>query len=298
MFNPQLTAFLCAADCGSFNKAADQLYISPTAVMKQINGLEKHLGLALVKRTNQGIELTRAGESIYRDTRYMIAYSEQAIQKARQLMTEEQEVLRVGTSMLNPCKVFMDLWYRTSSRFPQYKLQIVPFEDDHQGILSVIDRIGDSYDFIVGVCDSAKWLDRYSFLALGEYRKMIAVPLKHRLAKKHSLRISDLYGETMMMVKRGDSALNDRLRDDLEQNHPRIRLEDTPQFYDIDVFNQCVENNHLLLNLECWKDIHPSLITLPVEWGYSIPYGLLYSKKPEGCVKAFLEAVKDEGMIG
>lgn len=49
---------------------------------------------------------------------------------------------------------------------------------------------------------------------------MIAVPLKHRLAKKHSLRISDLYGETMMMVKRGDSALNDRLRDDLEQNHP------------------------------------------------------------------------------
>lgn len=46
MFNPQLTAFLCAADCGSFNKAADQLYISPTAVMKQINGLEKHLGLA------------------------------------------------------------------------------------------------------------------------------------------------------------------------------------------------------------------------------------------------------------
>ena len=82
MFNPQLTAFLCAADCGSFNKAADQLYISPTAVMKQINGLEKHLGLALVKRTNQGIELTRAGESIYRDARYMIAYSEQAIQKS------------------------------------------------------------------------------------------------------------------------------------------------------------------------------------------------------------------------
>jgi len=66
---------------------------------------------------------------------------------------------------------------------------------------------------------------------------MIAVPLKHRLARKQTLRISDLYGETMMMVKRGDSVLNDRLRDAPEHTHPR-RIEDTSQFYDIDVFNQ------------------------------------------------------------
>ena len=36
------------------------------------------------------------------------------------------------------------------------------------------------------------------------------------------------------------------------------------------------KNGQLLLNLECWKDIHPSLVTLPVEWNYTIPYGLLY----------------------
>lgn len=35
MFNKQLTAFVCAADCGSFTKAAEQLFISPTAVMKK-----------------------------------------------------------------------------------------------------------------------------------------------------------------------------------------------------------------------------------------------------------------------
>ena len=31
------------AECGSFTKAAESLYLSPTAVMKQINALEKHL---------------------------------------------------------------------------------------------------------------------------------------------------------------------------------------------------------------------------------------------------------------
>ena len=40
MYNPQLETFLCVADAGSFNKAAEESYITPTAVIKQINLLE------------------------------------------------------------------------------------------------------------------------------------------------------------------------------------------------------------------------------------------------------------------
>lgn len=29
-----------------------------------------------------------------------------------------------------------------------------------------------------------------------------------------------------MMVKKGDSAVNDRIRDDLTRNHPQIQIED------------------------------------------------------------------------
>lgn len=45
MYQPLLKTFVCVADCGSFNKAADQLFISPPSVMKQVNNLEKHLVL-------------------------------------------------------------------------------------------------------------------------------------------------------------------------------------------------------------------------------------------------------------
>ena len=62
MYNPQLDAFVQVADCGSFNKAAEALYLSSTAVIKQINALEKHLDLQLVFRTNHGITLTEAGK--------------------------------------------------------------------------------------------------------------------------------------------------------------------------------------------------------------------------------------------
>lgn len=37
MYNPQLETFIRVADAGSFNKAAEQSYITPTAVIKQIN---------------------------------------------------------------------------------------------------------------------------------------------------------------------------------------------------------------------------------------------------------------------
>ena len=84
MFNSQLTVFVCVADCGSFNKAAEQLYISPPAVMKKINALEKHLDMKLFDRTSQGIRLTAAGKVIYRHARFLIDNSDKAIEEAKQ----------------------------------------------------------------------------------------------------------------------------------------------------------------------------------------------------------------------
>ncbi|MFR2377759.1 MAG: LysR family transcriptional regulator [Clostridium sp.] len=40
MYEPMLDTFLAVADCGSFTKAAEQLFISPTTIMKQMNSLE------------------------------------------------------------------------------------------------------------------------------------------------------------------------------------------------------------------------------------------------------------------
>ena len=51
MYNPILDTFIAVSDCGSFTKASQRLYISPTAIMKQINTLENHLELKLIQRT-------------------------------------------------------------------------------------------------------------------------------------------------------------------------------------------------------------------------------------------------------
>ena len=276
MYNPLLDTFTAVADCKSFTKAAEKLYISPTAVMKQINNLEEHLNLKLTDRTPTGIKLTPAGEIIYRDAKFIMDYSKKSIADAVTKTKEYDTTFCVGTSLLNPAKPFMDLWYRLNHFFPDYKLHLVPFEDDHEGILSEIKELGVKFDFIVGVCDSKTWLSLCNFLPLGRYKKMIAVSRDHRLAGKRIVELSDLYGETLMMVKRGNSGVNDFLRNDLETNHPQIKIEDTPHFYDMSVFNRCAETGNVLLTIECWQDVHPGLVTIPVNWDYSIPYGLLY----------------------
>lgn len=289
MYNPLLTAFVCAADCGSFTKAAESLFISPTAVMKQINSLEKHLNLKLTERTSHGIRLTAAGEVIYKDARFLFDYSKRSVENARQAMSADDYLFCVGTSLLNPAKPFMDLWYLVSREFPNYKLHLVPFEDNHEGILAEISQLGKKFDFLVGVCDSKMWLDKCQMLPLGRFKKMCAVSREHPLAKKEYLEISDLYGETLMMVAEGDSAVNDQIREDLTQNHPAIQIEDTAHFYDINVFNRCAETKNVLLTLECWKDVHPALITLPVKWEYDIPFGLMYAPDPSDDVKRFIK---------
>lgn len=79
MYNHMLDTLIAAADCGSFTRAAERLYISPTAVMKQINALEDHLGMKLLERTPSGVSLTAAGSVIYQDAKFMIDYSKNTI---------------------------------------------------------------------------------------------------------------------------------------------------------------------------------------------------------------------------
>ncbi len=292
MYNPALDIFIAVADLGSFTKAAGQFYLSPTAVMKQINALEQHLEIKLFDRTATGVSLTPAGKVIYQDARFLIDYSKKSIASAKAAAHTLDTTFCVGTSLLNPAKPFMDLWYHVNSQFPDYKLHLVPFEDDHAGILSEIGKLGEKFDFLIGVCDSKAWLSLCRYLPLGRYRKMIAVSREHPLAARQQVDIEDLYGETLMMVCRGDSGVNDFIRNDLERNHPQIHIEDTTQFYDLSVFNRCAETGHVLLTIECWQDVHPGLVSIPVNWDYSIPYGLLYSNNAPADVLQFVEAVK------
>lgn len=134
MYNRELITFITVADQGSFLKAAKELYITPASVMNQMNKLENIIGAKLFLRTNQGIHLTASGRSIYQDAKQMIEFADEAIKKARQLATSEQNTIRIGTSILRPCKRLIDLWAGIDDGTLPYQIRIVPFDDNPAGL--------------------------------------------------------------------------------------------------------------------------------------------------------------------
>lgn len=88
MYNPQLDTFICVVEAGSFSKAAEELYISAPAVIKQINSLENSLNLQLFERTHRG------GASIEEAGRFAAAMSTLKIEKSGPFCGSKEDVIR------------------------------------------------------------------------------------------------------------------------------------------------------------------------------------------------------------
>lgn len=292
MLSQQLQVFLQVADCGSFTKAARRLMITPASVMKHINTLEGRLGVTLFKRDKKGVVLTAAGRSLVQNGKKMAALAKNAEARAKRAEQEEGIVIRVGSSLLNPSKALTDLWGPLRAAYPQYKFHIVPYTDTKEERLAIIAALGEKFDLLVGAFDSKRILTQANYLILGDYHLCVAVPKGHRLAAKKVLSIQDLHGERLIKVKRGETERLDHFQDILQLTHPQIIVEEADYYYDLDTFNACEQNGALLLTLDAWAEIHPSLITLPVQWDYTVPYGILYAKEPSQEVLQFLQILK------
>ncbi len=118
-----------------------------------------------------------------------------------------------------------------------------------------------------------------------------AVSIYHPLSSKDLLTAGDLHGENVLLIRRGWNSCLDRMRDDLMQNHPQINIVDF-DFFSINVFNQCENSEDIMVTIDNWAHVHPLLKTIPVDWDYTIPFGLLHSPSPSGTVQRFLDAVK------
>ncbi|MDE7246083.1 MAG: LysR family transcriptional regulator [Oscillospiraceae bacterium] len=291
MYHPQIETMIRVADAGSFSKAADQMYITPVSVMNQMNALERRIGVTIFERTNQGVVLTDAGRALYQDAKQIIAASNTAIERARQVAGIDTAVIRVGTSILRPCRPLMELWTKADDGTLPFQFKIITFGDDPASMSAMLKSLGSSIDCFVGPCDSAAWAKSYSIYPLRKCKSCIAVSRKHRLANRDILYWSDLEGETLMLVKQGESPVLDRMRAEIESKHPTVRIMDIPNFYDMDVFNECERNGYLMEVPETWADIHPSIATIPVAWEYKLPFGLVSARKPSRSFSEFVHII-------
>lgn len=291
MYNQQLETFIAVADAGSFSKAGEKLYITSTAVIKQMNTLEDRLQVRLFIRSNRGVRLTKAGESFYRDAKHILQYTADSIQRARQAMREEEAVIRVGTSPMTPAQVLLDLWPALHEQYPGLRFQLVPFDNTPENAKEILEHLGEHIDIVAGIFDE-DLLNKRKCRGLILKREPIrlAVSLNHPLAAKKCLHMTDLRGETIMLIRPGGFREVDLLREELIKTEPEIRIEEFP-FYNTEVFNRCEQGNRLLMAVDNWKNVHPLMKIIPVGWEHSIPFGLLYSAQPSAGIQKCIDVI-------
>ena len=76
----QLTYFVTVVECGSFRRAAEELYLAQSSLSQAVGNLEKELGFSLLRRGREGTAPTEMGELVYEQSKQLL---DQAGQLAR-----------------------------------------------------------------------------------------------------------------------------------------------------------------------------------------------------------------------
>ena len=98
-----ISGFEAAARNLSFTKAADELFITQSAVSKQIKALEEHLGTVLFERRTRELVLTADGHELYRVAVELLDWLQQATEKIRTGGANQQLAITASTG-------FTSLW--------------------------------------------------------------------------------------------------------------------------------------------------------------------------------------------
>lgn len=292
MYNKQLDAFIKAAELGSFSKAAAALFITPSSLIQQINLLENHLGVHLFNRSARGVKLTTAGASVFEDAKNIVHLSHVAVERARTIDQKKDSVVKVGTTLLTRCRYLTDIWSRAAAEHPEIKIELVAPQKSIESLTAnPLSEIGVNYDLVEGIYLSGLYNGKCNFLEIFPAKICISVPVGHPLFSKDILSLSDLQGEKIILGKRGHSNSFDEARNILEQADCNLEIMDV-DFYDINIFSTCELNNCLMITLNVWADIYPSLKTCLVEWDATIPYGFAYPFNPTKEVQILIETAK------
>jgi DNA-binding transcriptional LysR family regulator len=94
-----LIAFARAGSLGSYRAAARSLSVSPSAISKSIQRLERHFGIALFIRTTRSLSFTPEGRDLHGRVLQLLRQAEDIEQVAKSARSEPAGTLRIATSL-------------------------------------------------------------------------------------------------------------------------------------------------------------------------------------------------------
>lgn len=121
----QIKYFQAVVRCKSFTEAAEECFISQSAISQQIRALEHELGVKLLNRENRKISLTPAGEHFYRKSLVLIADFERMCNETVRIANKDRAELRIGYLKCYSGQEFRMAVAEFSEKYPDVSVQII-----------------------------------------------------------------------------------------------------------------------------------------------------------------------------
>ena len=191
----QLDAFIAAADCGSFSRAAEILNVAQPSLSNRIQSLEREVGQAMFERMGRGVKLTDAG-------RAFLPYAQRILR-----------TLHDGLMVLDGTREGTGgrLSVATAPAVGTYVLpkMLKIFCDNHEGV-DVVVRTGHSDEVLQMVLDDdvqlglGRPINHPDVRTIFLYRDqlVLVVAANHRYAKRGTVKVDDLADESLILFDR------------------------------------------------------------------------------------------------
>ena len=281
MYKPQLRTFLAVCDAGSFTAAAQVLYITPSAVVQQINTLERDLGVKLLSRGKSGTAPTPAGEYLRSAGLDYIRRSEDIRRELLSIASSDHQIC-IGTSLFEKCRLLYNLWVLFSAREKHFEIQMVN--------IVMGQTIPAKTDLIESVNSGVAWMPDWDFLKICDVPFGFAVPEGHPLSRQETISPQQLQGETVMSLDQGTSPLTQSVLGALRSLGVNIEYPSAPGQF---MLWEPSFKKHILLVPVCWGDILLNMKVVRCAWSCTIPYGIFYRRTPTPDASHFLDFIRE-----
>ena len=216
----QLRAFVAVADSGSFTGAAQQLFITQSALSLLIKDLESELGIRLLDRTTRNVRLSEVGQAFLPLVNGVLQDLERAIASVADLRDLKRGVARIAAPQLMSLTLLPTVLATHRARHPGVQTRIVEclMEDLEEKVQNGVADLGIGPERTVG--------PDIEVLPLMKAPIMLVCPKKHRLATARKVTWKDVVAQPFV-AQRGEYA--SRIDRDLHAFSKDLKLRPTDE---------------------------------------------------------------------
>jgi LysR family hydrogen peroxide-inducible transcriptional activator len=192
-----LRYLVAVADTRHFGRAAERCFVSQPTLSTQLKKLEDYLGVQLIERQPKRVALTAAGEEIVARARRILEASDEVVTLARTHRDPLAGALRIAMLPTIGPYLLPRVAREITKALPRLDLRL--YEYPTAAMLAKL-RAG---EIDLGILALPVELDGLEARELYDEAFMVALPATHPLAKRPTIRIQDLHGETLLLLEDG-----------------------------------------------------------------------------------------------